>query len=324
LLLPVYWFNPLLWLAYILLCRDIEQACDEKVITGMDNAGKRGYSEALVACSVHRRMIMACPIAFGEVSVKARIKGILSYKKPSFWILVITLAACTATAVCFLTNPIPCRHDYCAEITVSPTCTHEGIQNLTCRLCDHSYSAPAALLTHDFQKGDVLTPPDCTHPGSIELVCTGCGAARSEVMEPTGHALGTPFLSKEPNCAETGEMSAQCTLCHGVYVVEILAPNQNRDLHETVVKEATCVKPGEGILTCSRCDHTETLTYEPHGHDFFARTCISNGRQLQQCATCGALYVKFDNLIDSHTWVSSDGMVYCSSCGTVASRSESP
>lgn len=321
LLLTVYWFNPLLWLAYILLCRDIERACDEKVITRMDNAGKRGYSEALVACSVHRRMIMACPIAFGEVSVKARIKGILCYKKPSFWILMIALAACTATAVCFLTNPIPCRHDYSAEITVSPTCTQEGIQSLTCRLCDHCYTAPAPRLTHDFQKGDVLTPPDCTHPGSRELVCTGCGAARSEVMEPTGHALGTPFLSKEPNCAETGEMSAQCTLCHGVYVVEILAPNQNHDLHETVVKEATCVKPGEGRITCSRCDHVETLTYEPHGHNYVygytePGTCTRNGLQEIKCTLCGDKYFEELPATGTHTWVASgNSPARCIYCG---------
>lgn len=324
LLLTVYWFNPLLWLAYILLCRDIERACDEKVITNMDNSGKKGYSEALVACSVHRRAVMACPIAFGEVSVKARIKGILCYRKPSFWILLTALVACAVTAVCFLTDPIPCDHTYTSEITVSATCTQEGIQTLTCRLCDHSYTAPALPLGHSFQQWDVITQPDCTHQGLKKQVCAGCGEEKTEVMEQTGHTLGTPFLSKEPNCVETGEMSVECTVCHAVHVVQTVAPNQDHDLHETVVTEATCVKPGEGILTCSRCDHTENCTYEPRGHDFVPMSCISNGRQVQKCATCGAVYLKFDNLIDSHTWVSSDGMVYCSSCGTVASGSESP
>ena len=66
-LLSVYWFNPILWGAYILLCRDIEAACDEKVIKHMEREEKRAYSTALLRCSVHRRRIMACPLAFGEV-----------------------------------------------------------------------------------------------------------------------------------------------------------------------------------------------------------------------------------------------------------------
>ncbi len=104
-LLSVYWFNPVLWIAYILLCRDIELACDEKVIKEFDGFDKKGYSEALVSCSVHRRTVMACPLAFGEVGVKSRIKSVLNYKKPAFWIIAIALLACIALAVCFLTDP---------------------------------------------------------------------------------------------------------------------------------------------------------------------------------------------------------------------------
>lgn len=105
LLLAVYWFNPLMWVAYILLCRDIELACDEKVIKNMDMDSKKAYSNALVDCSTSRRMIMACPLAFGEISVKARVKSVLNYKKPAFWIVIMAAAACAAAAVCFLTNP---------------------------------------------------------------------------------------------------------------------------------------------------------------------------------------------------------------------------
>ncbi len=105
LILSVYWFNPLIWLAYLLLCRDIEAACDEKVIKTMDNDGKRIYSEALVACSSHRRMISACPLAFGEVGVKNRVRSVLSYKKPAFWIIIAALVASVILAVCFLTDP---------------------------------------------------------------------------------------------------------------------------------------------------------------------------------------------------------------------------
>ena len=105
LFLTVYWFNPLVWVAYILLCRDIEAACDEKVISDMAMTEKKAYANALVSCSMQRRLILACPLAFGEVGVKERVKGVLNYKKPAFWIIVAALFACVVIAVCFLTNP---------------------------------------------------------------------------------------------------------------------------------------------------------------------------------------------------------------------------
>ena len=104
-LLAVYWFNPLLWLAYTLLCRDIELACDERVLRGMDAGQVKDYSSALLACSVPRRMIAACPLAFGEVGVGARVKNALRYKKPAFWVVAVSVVVCTVVAVCFLTNP---------------------------------------------------------------------------------------------------------------------------------------------------------------------------------------------------------------------------
>lgn len=104
-LLAVYWFNPLLWLAYTLLCRDIELACDERVLRGMDAGQVKAYSSALLACSVPRRMIAACPLAFGEVGVGARVKNALRYKKPAFWVVAASVIVCVIVAVCFLTNP---------------------------------------------------------------------------------------------------------------------------------------------------------------------------------------------------------------------------
>ena len=108
-LLTLHWFNPLLWVAYLLLCRDIESACDEKVVRDMDNTQKDGYSRALLACSLqgafHRRWISACPVAFGETGVKTRIKSVLHYKKPAFWVLLIAILACVAVGVFFLTDP---------------------------------------------------------------------------------------------------------------------------------------------------------------------------------------------------------------------------
>ncbi len=104
-LLTVYWFNPVMWIAYILLCRDIELACDEKVLKEMGGDIKKSYSEALINCSVSRRAISACPLAFGETGVKGRIKSVLSYKKPALWIIIIAVISCIVVAVCFLTNP---------------------------------------------------------------------------------------------------------------------------------------------------------------------------------------------------------------------------
>lgn len=105
LLLTVYWFNPVIWIAYILLCRDIELACDEKVIRDMGLGSKKPYSDALISCSVSRKTVAACPLAFGEVGVKGRIKAVLTYKKPAFWVIVLAVIVSIAAAVCFLTNP---------------------------------------------------------------------------------------------------------------------------------------------------------------------------------------------------------------------------
>lgn len=106
LILTLHWFNPMVWLGYILLCRDIELACDEKVVKELNNEQRADYSEALLSCSVNRRMIAACPLAFGEVGVKDRIKSVLNYKKPAFWIIVVAIVVSITVAVCFLTNPV--------------------------------------------------------------------------------------------------------------------------------------------------------------------------------------------------------------------------
>lgn len=103
LLLSIYWFNPLLWIAYILLCRDIESACDEKVIADIGDNEKADYAEALLSLGVKSRVISACPLAFGEVSVKSRVSAIAKYKKPATIAIVISLVVCTLFAVCFLT-----------------------------------------------------------------------------------------------------------------------------------------------------------------------------------------------------------------------------
>lgn len=103
--LAIHWFNPLVHLGYWLLCRDLEMACDEAVIRNLDLSQRKSYSAALLSCSAHRHTIAACPVAFGEVSVKERIKNVLNYKKPAFWIVLVAVIAIVVVAVCFLTSP---------------------------------------------------------------------------------------------------------------------------------------------------------------------------------------------------------------------------
>ena len=105
-LLAAHWFNPLVWLAYWLFCRDIETACDQCVVRRLDRNEKKAYSDALLQCSQGRRMVLACPVAFGEEGVKSRIKAVLQYKKPAFWVILAAIIACIVVAVCFLTDPV--------------------------------------------------------------------------------------------------------------------------------------------------------------------------------------------------------------------------
>ena len=105
LVLALHWFNPLVWVAYILFCRDIELACDEKVVRGLDGAARADYSQALLSCAAPKRAVAACPLAFGEGNIKMRVKSALHYKKPAFWVAAAAVLAVVIMAVCFLTNP---------------------------------------------------------------------------------------------------------------------------------------------------------------------------------------------------------------------------
>ncbi len=105
LLLTVYWFHPLCWIAYVLFCRDVETACDERVIRELDSEGKAAYSQALLSGSLPKKRIIVCPVAFCEVGVKERVRSVLHYKKPAFWVTVLAALACIVLVLCFLTDP---------------------------------------------------------------------------------------------------------------------------------------------------------------------------------------------------------------------------
>ena len=105
LILAIHWFNPFVWAAYILFCNDLELACDESAVKKLNPQERKDYSYALLSCSMQRRLVTVCPLAFGEVGVKKRVKEILNYKKPTFWVVLAAVAVCVIIAVCFLTNP---------------------------------------------------------------------------------------------------------------------------------------------------------------------------------------------------------------------------
>ena len=162
LLLAIYWFNPLCWLAYILLCRDIEMACDEKVIRDMDKGNVAEYSQALLDCSFPRRRIAACPLAFGEVGVKERVKSVLNYKKPAFWIIVVAVLACIIVAVCFMTNP---KKDIPDSLPLLHSHSY-GVVEVTYEASGYDFSmipqqnTPVYTITEDMQlmsKGEFLS-----------------------------------------------------------------------------------------------------------------------------------------------------------------------
>ncbi len=327
-LLTVYWYHPLLWLAYILLCRDIEQACDEKVISSMDTAGKKGYSEALVACSMHRRMIMACPVAFGEVGVKARIKGIVNYKKPGFWILIISVLVCVIIAVCFLTNPKTCDHTYESKVRTKATCTEQGVMEYTCSRCQHCYTQPFTAIEHTYEFVKIEKTSTCTEEGLQLNRCTACGTEERIAIEKIPHTLENATVMKEPNCTQEGEACGDCTVCGGQQVMAAVATNDVHVFTDIVIKEATCTEKGEGVHVCALCEYQEPCQYELKEHTYSninilrATSCTQDGEQECTCVVCG-YYTKETVPAFGHSWTGAtcQTAAICATCGATGSKS---
>ena len=184
-LLTVYWFNPVMWLAYILLCRDIELACDEKVIKEMGTDIKKSYSEALINCSVSRRTISACPLAFGETGVKDRIKSVLSYKKPALWIIIIAVISCIVVGVCFLTNPKPELKDSNPELDRAVSQAIFEI-NSSRELYNTECVAEGHIIYGYEEEGDNVTV-------YLQEEFAGFGFKNGYFMEQTGHCTPAVF-----------------------------------------------------------------------------------------------------------------------------------
>lgn len=189
LLLAAHWYNPLVWLAYALFCRDIELACDERVVRGLSLSDRADYSQALLDLSRPRGGVRACPLAFGESSVKGRVKSVLSYKKPAFWLVLLAVVVCVGAAVCFLTDP---------KEEAEPVDDGDGGVVISARLEE---SFPAQVLDYAFACTEEMAE-ELSYLGlkSAELTDLSCYA---EVEAPEGGTLllfrlGARFELAEP------------------------------------------------------------------------------------------------------------------------------
>ena len=196
-LLAVYWFNPVLWLAYTLLCRDIELACDERVIRTMDESAVKTYSTVLLACSMPRKAVITCPLAFGEVGVKERVKNALHYKKPAFWVVAASVAVCVVVAVCFLTNP-PTDTDAAGlvgfhreQVTYADVTDESGAQPSNVQLTAEETDAVYALLdTLQYKRlGAASAMQDCY----ARLYFISAAGERCEIMLSEREMLVNPI-----------------------------------------------------------------------------------------------------------------------------------
>ena len=196
-LLAVYWFNPVLWLAYALLCRDIELACDERVIRTMDESAVKTYSTVLLACSMPRKAVITCPLAFGEVGVKERVKNALHYKKPAFWVVAASVTVCIVVAVCFLTNP-PTDTDAAGlvgfhreQVTYADVTDESGAQPSSVQLTAEETDAVYALLdTLQYKRlGAASAMQDCY----ARLYFISAAGERCEIMLSEREMLVNPI-----------------------------------------------------------------------------------------------------------------------------------
>lgn len=161
LLLTVYWFNPILWVAYILFCKDMELACDERVLRTLGAACKKPYSNALINCSVPRKRISACPLAFGETGVKERVRSVLNYKKPAFWLAAVAVVAVAVAALVFLTNPETENVQTLADFTQS-SALFDNVETLKLVEQNGETTAPATqtqTILSDLQATEISVDP---------------------------------------------------------------------------------------------------------------------------------------------------------------------
>ena len=259
-LLAVYWFNPVLWLAYALLCRDIELACDERVIRTMDESAVKTYSTVLLACSMPRKAVITCPLAFGEVGVKERVKNALHYKKPAFWVVAASVAVCVIVAVCFLTNP-PTDTDAAGlvgfhreQVTYADVTDASGAQPSSVQLTAEETDAVYALLdTLQYKRlGAASAMQDCY----ARLYFISAAGERCEVMLSEREMLVNPITGDKK--ARLYELRSGSTELRG-YLLECISAS---DAEEKPLDEASLREQLINAL-----DSADAVYFEPYKLD---------------------------------------------------------
>lgn len=234
-LLAVYWYNPLLWVAYLLLCRDIETACDERVIKDLSDDHRRLYAAALLKCGSEHKTLVGCPLAFGELSIKQRIFSVLSYRKPLLFVIVTSVMVCLLAAVCLLTVPQEAIATEWGENTSTDVTTHTTLGTTPTSTLSSVLSTTLSNKTtvsattigvttnqvvatkpssntghmHEYGVWKIVMAPECVTDGKRERVCA-CGSVEAETISAVGHTYiknicvtcgntdGTAFI---PDCS---------------------------------------------------------------------------------------------------------------------------
>ncbi len=249
-LLCIYWFNPLLWVAYILLCRDIETACDQRVIKCLGEEIKKPYSTALLNCSVKSNIISACPLAFGETGVKSRIKSVLNYKKPGFWVVAVCVVISTALAVGFLTNPkteksISCRSSYttCDQVLITET----TVTPLT--------APPKVIMKWENNTGKEITYGDEYHlyylDGEEKQDC-------DQMAQREWHTLLYSFIGNKDY--RTFYLHYYDLTKLGDYVLEFDFSLQDGEKHTAYIHFSLTDKDSKDIVSVAEIDHSTSST----------------------------------------------------------------
>lgn len=278
-ILSVYWFNPLVWVAYILLCRDIESACDEKVIKNMDTEARQVYATALLECSLRRNYIAACPLAFGETGVKNRVKNAMNYRKPAFWVIVSALLVCVTVSVLFLTSPGKAEND------ISETISEDSRQTES---SDTSVTDVSDVTSSDVSEyiGEVSVSDETSLPQQENSNDASADVSEDIYIDHT-HSFSTEWSSDVTGhwyACKCGEMFNFGNHTFGEW--------------ETI-KAATCVSKGAMEQTCSDCGYFSTKAISATRHEYKTKvtlpTATEQGYTTHTCTKCGNYF------IDSYT-----------------------
>ena len=285
-ILTVYWFNPLIWVAYVLLCRDIELACDEKVIKKMDVSEKKKYSEALLSCSISRKAISACPLAFGEVDVKNRVKSIINYKRPMFWVIIVSVAVCIAVGIFFATNPkkedspnVPDDEECIGNLVDEPYFTLKFLDMYG----NENHRKPVLLLNNEQNTFSLSYPllssvgvSGTFTRGELKLICTSYDGKYKYVfiVMNNGYNFSREVPFKHPQYSESSGMEPLYDGDHFESEIRIYEDEYSSDFYSklSITNEGTRFKlEVNGLLyygSCLESDSTLTCYDERNYYQF--------------------------------------------------------